>query len=136
MDMQKFSLATLIGAVVLFLVGALFYAVIFADFFQGQAGAGASMMRAEPVLWSIFIGNIGFAALLTTVFMRWATISTPVTGLKAGAIIGALAAVGYNMIGFGTTTMMSMMGGLVDVLISAVHMGIGGAAIGWFLGRK
>jgi len=90
MDAKKVIMASLAGAVTLFLLGFIFYGVLLMDFFNNAAGASASVYRQEPILWAIFLGELSTAALVTIIFGRWASIKTFMGGLKGGAIIGLL----------------------------------------------
>ncbi len=136
MDTKKLTLGSLAGAVTLFLLGFVFYAVLLESFFNEAAGASASVYKAEPTLWAIFVGELLMAVLVATIFLRWATISTFMGGLKGGAIIGTLLGLGFAFTMFGTTTMMSLPAILVEGVVSAIRFGIAGGVIGWVLGRE
>ena len=131
-------LAGLIGGAVALILGFVFYAVLLADFFEANAGSATGVMRADDeMLWGpMIIGHLAWGGLYALIFGRWATISTFVTGAKAGAVIGVLVSLTYNMIGMGTTHVMNMTGALVDVAVMGVISALVGGAVGWFLGRK
>lgn len=136
MDAKKLTLGSLAGAVALFLLGYVFYEALLGNFFAEAAGSSASAMRAEPVLWSIFVGELLMAGMLATVFLRWATISTFMGGLKGGALIGGLVGLGFAFVMFGTTSMMTLPSVLVEGVVSAIRYGLAGGVIGWVLGRE
>ncbi len=136
MDAKKVIMASLAGAVTLFLLGYIFYGVLLMDFFNNAAGSYASVYRQEPILWSIFLGELSMAVLLTIVFGRWASIKTFMGGLQGGAIIGLLVGLGMNLIFYGTTTLGTMTSTLVDPIISVIRLGIAGGVVGWVLGKN
>ena len=76
MNAKQFSLSTLLGGVILFLLGFLFYIVIFGNFFEANQGTATGVPKEAPDMWAIALGNLALAGLLTLVFGRWASIST------------------------------------------------------------
>ena len=137
MDIKKFSIGAIVGGITLFLLGFVFYAVLFSSFYEANVGSATGVMRADDQMNMplLIVGNIAMAALLTYIFLKWAGISTFVTGLKAGLVIGALMALSYNLIQFSTTNIMNLQAALVDVLVYAVMVGLGGGIIGLVLGK-
>jgi hypothetical protein len=135
MDAKKFIMATLAGAVTSFLLGFIFYVVLLEAYFQSAAGSSAGFYRQEPILWSIFLGELTMAGLVTLIFARWASIRTLIGGAKGGALIGVFFGLAINLVLYGTTTMGTLMSGLVDSVISMIRLGITGGVIGWVLGR-
>ena len=134
MDNKKFLSGTLVGGVVNFLLGFVFYVVLFQGFFEANAGSATGVAKAEMAWWPLILGNLALAALITYIFLNWANISSFAGGLKAGAIIGFLMALGYDMIMFDTTNIMTLTGSLVDVAISTIMWAITGGVIGAILG--
>ncbi len=136
MNTKSFIMSTLAGAVTLFLLGFVFYAVLLMDFFEKAAGSSAVAYRQEPILWAIFLGEVASAALVTFIFQRWASIKTFATGAKGGAIIGVLISLAMGFIYYGTTTLGTMTSTLADVIISLIRFGLAGGVIGWVTGRE
>ncbi len=134
MDAKKFIMGTLAGGVTLFLLGFVFYAVLFADFFANAAGSSAGAFREEPILWSIFVGEATMAGLVTLIFGRWAGIGNFMEGAKSGALIGLFVGVAINFIFYGTTTLSTITSALTDSVITIVRIGIAGGVIGLVLG--
>lgn len=135
MDAKKFVLAVLGGAVTLFILGFVFYGWLLMDFFAKAAGEAASVYRAQPILWAIFLGEASFAVLMTLIFGSWGSINTFMGGLKAGALIGLLASLSMGLVFFATTTMVTLSSAVVDLVVSIIRMGLAGAVIAWILGR-
>ena len=120
-----------IGGIVYFLLGWLVFGILLSDSMEGNC------MRPHDgilPLW-IFIGNVFTGLMLSYVFTRMG-INSLSSGATAGAIIGALTAIGMDCLMYGTTTMITEPTHiLIDALITAVMWGIAGGAIGWWLGR-
>ncbi len=131
-------LATLVGFVVLFLLGWLLYGFLLMDFYQTNSGSATGVMRAEEemVWWSLIAGNIMQAYLLVYIFGTWANITTFSEGLKAGLIIGLITGFAYTLIMYGTTNIGNLTSTLVDPFVSATMLAVAGGIIGWMLGRK
>lgn len=134
MSAKSFALATVAGGVTLFVLGGLLYGLLLADFFESRSAANT--MRETPIWWALTIGELLLAALVTLIFGRWASISTPLGGLKAGAIIGLLLAAAINFTMFAVSTVfVDPTAGVVGAVVSAIRLGIGGAVIGLVLGK-
>ena len=132
MDIKKLLTGTVVGAVVGLIAGYLLFGMALSSFMAENASA----TKEPDMLWLIF-GHLAYAALLTYIFLQWAGIKTAATGAKAGAIIALLSGLAFNWIWHGTSDLFP--GGCVATLIDAaggaVVWAIGGAAIGWVLGR-
>ncbi|MGE0772354.1 MAG: hypothetical protein AB7K37_11625 [Cyclobacteriaceae bacterium] len=131
-------LATLVGFVVLFLLGWLIYGMLLMDFYASNTGSATGVMRDEDsmVWWALIAGNIAQAYLLVYIFGKWANITSFGGGFQAGAILGLILGIAINFSMYGTSNMMNLTATLVDPVVSAVMMGITGGAIGVMLGRK
>ena len=133
MKIDKLLLSTLAGGVAYFLLGWLLYGVVFMGFFE--AHSTTNVMKEPMAWWALIVGNLLWAFFLAYVFSRWAGISTFATGLQAGAIIGLLVSLSFDLSIFGTSEMMDLTGTLVDPIVNAIMTGITGGVVGWVLGR-
>lgn len=79
MNVKNFFLAGLIGGLIDFLLGYLFYGFLFKNYFPSDGNENMTF---------IFLGCMTFGFFVSYIFTVWAGISNAVTGLKAGAIIG------------------------------------------------
>ena len=138
MTIKNRSLATLVGFVVFFLLGWLVYVMLLMDFYTNNAGSATGVMRAEDemIWWALILGNLFQTYLLVYIFGNWANITTFSDGLKAGAIIGLIMGLAFNLSMYGYSNIQNMTSALVDPIVSAVIMAITGGAIGFMLGRK
>ncbi len=134
MNTSKFITGSLVGGIVYFILGFVFYAILFEGFFEANSGSATGVMKTEMSWWPLILGNIALAALITYIFLHWASISTFATGLKGGAVIGFLMALGWDMIMYDTTNIMTLQGALFDVVIATVMAAITGGVIGAVLG--
>ena len=134
---SKSIIAAVTGGVVFFILGYVFYAFLFADFFEANQGSATGYMKEmeEVNLLAIFLGNLAVAVLLTIVFGSWANIRTFAAGAMAGAIFGLLLSLGFDLTMYGTTNAYNLTAALVDPIIGAVMFAIVGGVIGMMLGR-
>ena len=128
MKTKTFVLAGLIGGVVDWLLGWLFYGIIFADIFpQPQEDTNAMLF--------ITLGCLVFGFFISYIFNKWAQITTLMTGAKAGAIIGlfmGLITVLFNMAK--QTEIDYQISGL-ELLISIIMAAAVGAVVGLINGK-
>jgi hypothetical protein len=138
MDAKKRIMATLAGFVVFFFMGFLLYGMLLMDFFMTNAGTATGVYRedAEMVWWALALGNLLQAYLLVYIFGKWANITTFGSGLQAGAMIGLILGLGYDLTMYGTSNISNLTATLVDPLVVALMMGVTGGVIGVVLGRK
>jgi len=136
MDTKKFITGTLVGGVVYFFLGFLFYAVLFEDFFQSNMGSATGVQRIDDMVWwALILGNLASAALLSFIFLKWAGIRSFGEGAQAGAIIAFLYGLTFDMILYATTNMMNLVAAFADVAVFTVMSALAGGVIGWVLGR-
>ncbi len=122
MKISNFIAGSIAGAIVYFLLGWLFYGILFTDLYP----QGGSMLF-------IFLGCLSFAALLAYVFTKWANISTWMTGAKGGAAIALFYALSMNFFMYASQEP-NYQNIAIDVVITIISGAITGAAIGIVLG--
>ena len=133
MDIKKFLLGTLTGTVASFVVAYLIFGVVLHAFFEENTMEGIA--KTEPDFIWIIIGHFCFSAALTYIFLSLGNVKTLSGGLVAGFVIGLLTNLGFDMIAFATTNMMtSITPVFVDAVAGGVLWAVGGGAIGWVLG--
>jgi len=137
MNTGKILLSGLVGGVVAFLLGFLIYGLALSNFFESNMGSATGGMRGEgEMLWApMIIGHLAWGLLFAVIYARWASISTFATGAKAGAVIGLLVALTFNMIQLGSTHISNLTASITDVVIVTLVSAIIGGVVGWFLGR-
>lgn len=128
MKTKNFLIAGIIGGIVDFLLGWLFYGIIFADTFPQPEESSTTMLF-------IFLGCLTFGLFVAYIYTRWAQISTLATGAKAGAIIGVFIGLFYNFFNLAMQPGATMELAALDVGISVVMTAIIGAVIGAVNGK-
>jgi hypothetical protein len=133
---RKILLSGIAGGVVFFLLGWVFYGVLFAGFMADNAGSatGVAKEMAEMDMWALMLGNLFLGFLLAIIFGNWAGIKTVASGAKAGIILGLLMAAGFDFIWYGVSNLMNLTAVIVDILIFAIMAGISGIVVAVILG--
>ena len=130
MDAQRFLTATVLGAVTLLVVGFLVYGLALANAYP------PTVIDRETPLWLwLILSQFAWAALLSVIISKWPGGSTPGGGFKAAAIVGFLLSIALGLGFYSFTSLPVSVMSYVDPFILAIVFGIGGAAIGWALGR-
>lgn len=128
MKTKNFLVSGLSGGVADFLLGWLFYGMIFKDSFPQPDESSNSMVM-------IFLGCITFGLFMAYIFTKWANISTAATGAKAGAIIGLFISLAMNFFNMAMDSSATMQMFALDVAIATVMGAIIGAIIGVVNGK-
>ena len=118
MNTKSFLLSGIVGAIVYFLLGWLFYGVLFPELHG----------NSEPCMWMIALGCLFMALLIALIFNRWANISTFSTGLKAGFVIGLLYSLSMCFFWFSSKCISTDF--FITVAIETISLAIVGGAIG------
>lgn len=128
MKTKNFLVAGIVGGIVDFLLGWLFYGIIFKDTFPQPEESSQTMIF-------IFLGCLTFGLFVSYIYTQWAQISTGATGAKAGAIIGLFVGLFYNFFNLAMNSGNTMELAALDVGISVVMTAIIGAVIGLVNGK-
>ncbi|MFV1988001.1 MAG: hypothetical protein ACC682_12030 [Gemmatimonadota bacterium] len=131
---KNFMIATLVGAVVLFIVGYLLYGLALAGFYETNVGSATGVMKETPEWLWLILSMVAYAAVLTLI-LGWAGAKDPAGGFRIAAIVGLLFSASVD---FGQYSMMNLMNltvMFVDPFVGAIHAGVGGAVIGMMLGK-
>lgn len=96
MNIKKFVISGIAGGFIEFILGWLFYGILFKDSFPSNG--------TENMLL-IFLGCMTFGFLLSYIFIKWAHISNWKTGLTAGGIIGLFIALYFSFFANSMKTM-------------------------------
>lgn len=126
MNAKNFLISGIVGGIVDFLLGWLFYGILFKDTFPTEG--------KENMLF-IFLGCMTFGLFLAYIFTKWAGITTLTTGLQAGAIIGLFIGVYSNffMNSMTETPNLQTMG--IDIAITMVMSAVVGATVALVYGK-
>jgi uncharacterized membrane protein len=135
MNTKKFLIGGIVGGVVYFLLGWLFYGQILAQYFQGHPGTATGVDRAmdQFIWWALILGNLLSGFLLAYVFSK-SGVSSLSSGLITGGILGFLMSSSFDLIGYATTNITSKHAMLADVATFTVISAITGAVVGAVMG--
>ena len=134
MDIKRISIGTLVGLIVLYALGFVFWEMLFADFFAANSGTATGVDREAPILWALILGTLLYAGLIAL-----ALDSRGATSLVDGAIVGAV--VGFLVWGtadltiFSLTNLNTLTAVIADIVLEAVRAGIAGAVIAVVLSK-
>lgn len=135
MDLKKFIIGTLAGAVVSFVLGKLIYGHLLYHFMGQNPGQIGHIGRREAIVLYQLVSHIVFAGLLTYVIVK-SNVSTIIGGLTTGALIGLLVRISEDTMLYGATIIISKKGMAADVLAFTVIGALMGAVIGAVAGVK
>ena len=132
---QRLAVGTVVGGVVLTLLGYLTFGIVFADFFAANAGSATGVQR-EPFdfVWLI-IGQLAWVAGLTLI-LTWSGVSNVGQGAKVAGIVGLLFFLGMDLTMYATTNVQNLTASLVDPILAAIMFAVAGAAIAATAGSK
>ena len=114
--------STITGTIVYFLLGWLFYGIIFTDLYP----------ESDSMLF-IVLGSLFYVLIFSIIYVRWASISTFKSGAKAGLILGVLYALSMSFYMASSSGLdLERLGTVVfiDAISTAIMGGIVGLTIG------
>ncbi|GJM36293.1 MAG: hypothetical protein DHS20C18_52940 [Saprospiraceae bacterium] len=132
MNTNKILLSALAGGVAYFFLGWLVYGILL----QGMMEMPAAIAKEPMEMWAMAISCLVYGLLLAVIFGHWASISTLMTGAKAGAIIGALVAAYVDFSFFSMYNFITLQSVIVDIIAATALSAITGGVVGWVLGYK
>ncbi|WP_420463723.1 hypothetical protein [Candidatus Palauibacter sp.] len=130
----KCLVASVAGAVVLFVGGYVLYELLLGGLMEANMGSATGAMKDAPNFLWIAVGQLASGGVLATV-LGWKGATDVAGGAKAGAQLGALIAVAVGFMMLGTMNVSTLTWAIVDVVVSAVLWGAAGAVVGMMLGR-
>ena len=128
MDTKRLLTGTVVGGVVAFALGYLFWGVLLAGFFEGQAGSASGLAREGTIWWASVAGTLSIA-MLVTLAIGWTGGSSMMDGFKTGALVGFLFWLGADLLIYANFNFATLTGSLADPLVELVRTGLAGAAI-------
>lgn len=135
MDTKKLLMGTVVGGIAYFILGFLIYGMALMDTMAAYTNASCMRADADMVWWAMILGNFGFGALLTYIFLASGKVTSFGAGLQMGAAVSLLASISVDLMMFATTTLNNGLTGIViDVVASTVIGALAGGAIGKVLG--
>jgi hypothetical protein len=126
MNVKFFLVSGIVGGIIQFLLGWLFYGILFKNSFPTDGN--------ENMLF-IFLGCMTFGFFVSYIFTKWARISNAATGLKAGAVIGLFMSLYSNFFMNSMTSEINYQTMGLDIVITIVMAALVGAVIALVNGK-
>lgn len=128
MNNKSFLLSTLTGTITYFLLGWLFYGILFPDLYPPSE-------QCQTSLVFIFLGGLFYVSIFSLIYTRWATISTFKTGALAGLVLGFLYSVSMNFYMFSSKTL-DIEHFVTDVFVATISAAVMGGVVGLTIGKS
>ncbi len=135
MNTKNFLVGGIVGGIVYFLLGWLFYGNLMMQYFHDHAGTATGVERVMDNFewWALILGNLSAGLLIAYVFTK-SGVSTLMSGLITGGILGFLISAFFDFSMYGTTNIMSKESLFADIAIFTVISAIAGAVVGAVIG--
>jgi len=125
MNVKNLLVSGIVGGIVNFLLGWLFYGILFNDIYpEGE----------DMNLVFTFLGCLTFGLFIAFIFTKWAGIKAPLTGMKAGAVVGFFTSLSMNFFMYSNMPV-NYQNIVLDVVISIVIGSLVGASVALILGK-
>ncbi len=135
MDIKRFIIGTVVGAITLYILGYLIFDLALGEFDSANAGSAIGVVKDPQVIWAVALGTLSYAALLTLAIETRGGSVTIVDGLKIAAIVGFLMWFGVDFIRYGLGNVWNLTLTFVDPLLELIRPGISGAVVAAVLGK-
>ena len=117
--------STITGTIVYFLLGWLFYGILFTDLYPSNQ---------EYSMQLVLLGSLFYVLVFSLIYARWASISTFKSGAKVGLILGIVYAISMNSY-YAASNGLNIEHFLTDVLIATVSTAIMGGVVALTIGK-
>ena len=135
MSLQKLAIGSVVGAIVLFVLGYVLFNFLLMDYYQANAGVAGIGLRESEISWAILVGSLGYGALITYLIGKHAQGSTLAGGLQAGALAGFLLWLTADFMIYGFLDLWNLNVTVVDVVVETIRAAITGAVVAVVLSK-
>jgi hypothetical protein len=135
MDAKRIIIGTIVGAVVLYVLGYLIFNVLIESFYAANMTSVPGVFHESQVQWAIILGEAAAAALLTLAILSRGGTPSLAGGAVAGAVVGFLVWVTADFVYYGLASIWTLTIVIVDPFVEAVRHGITGAVIALVLAK-
>ncbi|MBK8056034.1 MAG: hypothetical protein IPK35_22885 [Saprospiraceae bacterium] len=125
MSAKNLIISSVVGSLVYFLLGWVFYGMLFTNIYPPSDNQNMVF---------VYLGCLTFCVLVSYIFLQWAGISDLTSGAKAGGIIGLLYGAGMNFFMYSNMAA-NYQNIITDIIINAVMGAITGAVIALVIGK-
>lgn len=132
MNSNKFLIGGIVGGILYFLLGYVFYGLLLKNFFNEN---GMATNMDTIIWWALVAGNIAGGLLLAYILGK-ANASTAGSGAGIGFVVGLLMGLSFDLMMYSFGKGLTTKGMIADVVVGAVMSAIVGAVIGAILGGK
>ena len=129
MNTKQGVIGTIVGGIVLFVLGYIIWDMLFAEFFAANSGSATGVNRDEQVVWAVALGSLAYAALIAYALALRAGSTTIVNGAVTGAIVGFLLWATADFTDYGVTNIDNLTATIADPLLELVRGAITGAVL-------
>jgi len=130
---KQWVVGTIVGGIVLYVLGYVFFDLLLGDFYAANGGSAAGLMREAPIFWALGIGAVAYTVLVLYALRSQGASVSMASAMKAGAIVGFLIWLCADFTLYGITNMGNLTLTIVDPLVEIVRGGIMGAVLGMLL---
>jgi hypothetical protein len=130
MGAKRFVIGTVVGAVVLYLVGIVIFSLAFGSFYEANTAPG--LTRETEIAWAVALGMLGYAALVT---LGIGSRTGAGAGVMAGAVVGFLLWFTADFVLYGNLMIGNLKIAVVDPLLELVRGGIVGGVVAAVLAK-
>jgi hypothetical protein len=133
---NRFFLAVLAASVIAFFGGWIIFGVVFSDYYMSNTKEVAKILvKPEPEIWAIAIGNIAWSILITYVLQKTGNTSFA-KGFITSLWFSFLVMLIFDLSVYAFWDIYGIKFVITDILISSVFWGIVGSVSGAILGIK
>jgi len=130
---KQWVLGTIVGGIVLYVLGYVFFDLLLGDFYAANGGSATGVMRETPVFWALGVGAVAYTLLVLYALRSQGAAASMASAMKTGAIVGFLIWLCADFTLYGITNMSNLTLTVVDPLVEIVRGGIMGAVLGMLL---
>jgi hypothetical protein len=130
---KQWVVGTIVGGVVLYVLGYVFFELLLGDFYAANGGSATGVMREAPIFWALGVGAAAYTLLVLYALKSQGAAVSMASGMKAGAIVGCLIWLCADFTLYGITNMSNLTLTIVDPAMEIVRGGILGAVLGMVL---
>ncbi|MFI5220323.1 MAG: hypothetical protein ACHQNT_12635 [Bacteroidia bacterium] len=135
MNTNKILLGTIVGGIAYFLLGWIIYGMMMQGFMTSHYNQCMMKPETDFTWWALIISNFAWS-LLYAVIISWGNMASVAGGAKVGLVAGALIMLSFDLSFYSMSTMYDSFSTLIiDVVVGTILSAIGGAVIGWVMGR-